>query len=412
MNSTKTIWAVHKHLVSGLRTKSPYDEYDKIDKLIVKTLLEITAKEPQISHNELQHKVKESLQSLHDLPSFASLESITCNISALLAEKLYPSSPLKEQAAILNFVRRQTALCKSSSIAPHLPDLVRRTMALYSLACHLPKNLSEEAIREAILSMYPNDKEPKPDLPQAIFAFISAELVLMKTDEYCRSVDYVVEAITKAYQETQFLPILQGKECDHLEVLIWKVLSEKEGLLEKLPYRIGHRIEEEIAGNLIDNPHQSFSSVVHQTASFFQKTKELALQNKWSEIDRKIHLWTIQGDMLCRFIRFDSDAPLLQLIQEKSRLAPHLPHAELVSEISQAYLKKFPELAPYSPQLIVRIWILYKYSWYNQMPETSSFNRFLKWHVSHAPNTTDQQLEDLCKKVIPLFPFDPQQKTA
>ena len=99
---TKTIWAVHKHLVSGVRTKSPYDEYDKIDKLIVKTLLEITAKEPQISHNELQHKVKESLQSLHDLPSFASLESITCNIRRCW-QKSFTLLPIKGASGDFKF---------------------------------------------------------------------------------------------------------------------------------------------------------------------------------------------------------------------------------------------------------------------------------------------------------------------
>ena len=63
---------------------------------------------------------------------------------------------------------------------------------------------------------------------------------------------------------------------------MWKVLSEKEGLLEKLPYRIGQRIEEEIAGNLIDNPEQSFSSVVHQTADFFRKQKNW----RWIAMER------------------------------------------------------------------------------------------------------------------------------
>ena len=117
--------------------------------------------------------------------------------------------------------------------------------------------------------------------------------------------------------------------------------------------------------------------------------------------------------MLCRFIRFDSDCAAISLIQEKSRQgASHLPHAELVSEISQAYLKKFPDLAPYSPQLIVRIWILYKHSWYNQMPESSSFNQVLEMACIEHFRHHRSALKTLCKKVIPLFPFDPQQKTA
>ncbi|HSW86761.1 MAG TPA: hypothetical protein VLG49_04580 [Rhabdochlamydiaceae bacterium] len=426
---TKMIWAMQRHLLtetSPQTCKSPYDEYDKIDKLIVKTILEMTAKEPHLSQNELEHQVKESLESLRDLPSFASLDSITCNVSALLAEKLYPHSSFhtsflsEQKKAICNFIRRQIVLYKGSVPTPQLSELVRRITALYMLASGLPKNLSEEEIQSAIKATYPVLKETKPCLNQSIYAFISAESVLMKNDQYCHSVEYVADTISLAYQEAKCLPELRGPAWDILEIVIWKTLSETEGLLENLPYVIGQRIDEEIANTLIDNPNQCFSSLVASTVNYFKRIKELALCKKWAEIERKIHLWSLQGDMLCRWIRLDSDNPLLKMISEKCLSSAHCEslnhYQEFISEICVQYLKNHPELAIYAPKLMNRIVILYKYAWYALMTQSheSSFDRFLQWHsvyfVSHSPHLEAEQLlkllEELCKKMIPLIPFD------
>ena len=55
------IWATQRHLIKGGNpetNKSPYDEYDKIDRLIVKTILEITAKEPTHSVQNWSTRLK------------------------------------------------------------------------------------------------------------------------------------------------------------------------------------------------------------------------------------------------------------------------------------------------------------------------------------------------------------------
>ncbi len=428
---TKLIWAIQRHLIIGgspEKHKSPYDEYDKIDRLIVKTILEITANEPQISHTELEHKAKEALHALHDLPSFSSLDSMTANVSALLAEKQYQTSTFhthffsEQKNAILNFIRRHSSLCKSSLMTRQLTDLVRRIHALYSLATQLPKTLSEEEIKNAIHSCYPTIKAERPNLPQALYAFISAELVLLNKDEFNQPIDFVTQNIWSAYQEATLLPELKGKDANILEVVTWKSLSETEGLLEKLPYRIGQRIEEEIANLMIDNPTQSFSAIVQATVEFFRRAKELVLLKKWSEIERKIHTWAIQGDMLCRWIRLDPESPLLKSIIEKFKAiktpANEINHQVFVSEVAQQYLKEHPELTIYAGQLALRIWILYKYAWYALFArnEESSYDRFIKWHISYflsRPFKCTQehlfkQIEEVVKKSIPLTPFDPE----
>ena len=429
---TKMIWSIQRHLLKeqGLQLhRSPYDDYDPIDKLIVKILLEVSVKNPQIGHCELEHKVKEILLSLHDLPSFSSLDHMMSNVSALIAEKLYSTSLfhtlfLAEQKTAMNhFIRRHNSLCKTAGPCPQLSELVRRIIALYSLASGLPKTLTEEDVKSAALSLYPEASADRPHLPQALYAFISAELVLMKSEEFCRSPSYVADAIWAAYREATLLPSLQGKESDILEIAIWKSLSETEGMLERLPYRIGQRIEEEIAGILIENPTQSFSSLVHETAGFFKRTKDLVQIKEWSAIEKKIHIWAIQGDMICRWIRLNSESTLQRLIQQKWKGQPSiLPHHTFISEICQEYLKSYPELAPYSGQLYLRVSILYKYAWYSLFGEEteSSFDRFLKWHACSllfSGTTLDRehlihQLEEIVHKTLPLVPFDRKQADA
>lgn len=420
---TKTIWAIQRHLLTGFPQElpcSPYDVLDPVDKLIVKTVLEIIAKEPEISQKELEHQVKEALQSLHDLPSFATSELILANISALLAEKLYASSTFHtsflpaQKKAICHFIRRQITLCKASMPDLPLAELVRRILALYTLACGLPKSICEESLKKAIEIEYSQNGQERPPLNQVIYAFISAECILLKQAETPPSASHVIKTIVEAYYETKDLPQLRADALLLLEIVIWKILSETEELLEKLPFRIGQRIEEEIASVLIDHPHSGFSAIVQETMLFFKKIKELAIEKKWAEIEYKIYNWSIQGEMLCRSIRLDQEAPLLKLISKK--IETGLTYDELLSLVSQEYLKEHPELAIYLPQLALRIKILYKYLWYTSFSSTeeSSYDRFLKWHASSYLSKTPSlkveellsSLEELSHKMLPLLPFD------
>lgn len=415
---TKMIWSVQRHLIAGNdQENGPYDEYDSVDKLIVKLLLEITAKNPQIGQLELEEKIKEDLRSLGDLPSFSSHDQLLGSVSALVAEKLDRNSCLhtlfltEQKTAMMHFIRRHSAMCKTGA------EFVRRITALYALASNLPKNLQEEEFKQAVLAIYPQMSAQKPPLPQALYAFIAAELVLMKSEEYCFAPSFVADAIWTAYKEATLLPNLQCQYSDLLEIAIWKSLSQTENLLEKLPYRIGQRIEEEVANLLIENPTQSFANLVQETVGFFKKAKELVHVKRWDEIEKKVHLWSLQGDMLCSFIRVGQESTLLHLIcqklEERSSL---LPHHVFVSEICQDYLKKYPELAPYSAQLTLRVWTFYKYAWYTQfgLKEESSFDRFLKWHSSallYSDASLDQDrlvchLTEIVHKTVPLVPFD------
>ena len=417
---TKQVWAAQRHLICKAKPeeiKSPYDEYDRIDKLIVKTVLEIRAKEPQIAQPELAHLVKEALHALHELPAFSSVDAMTATISSLLAEKLYATSAFHtcflapQKVAITQFIRRQIALCRAAYPSQQHTQLVRRILALYALASQVLKDLSAQQIHAAIEATYPFEQSKRPELPQAVYAFIAAESVLMKTDAYCHCPAFVCETIASAYQEAVQLPCLNGKESELLEVVIWKILGETEATLEKLPFRIGQRIEEEIANILIDNPKQAFSAIVYATVHFFKNTKELSLIKKWEALEKKIQIWTHQGDMALHWIQLDSNTPLFKLICEKGQ--SHSPEV-LVSEVAQIYLNTHPELAAYLPQLIIKIWILYKYAFYTHFASSDgcSYDTFLKWHYTYlaiSPLSQDaklDRLQELSHKLAPLFPFD------
>lgn len=417
---TKMIWSTQKHLIKNAtpeQLKCPYDKCDQVDKLIVKTILGIKAQQPQLSYEELVIQVKESLQAIHELPSFSSLDSLYGNIAALFAEKLYATSSIhthyfaEQKRALLNFISRHSALCKSAMLLPELHEQVRRIRALYTLASQLPKELKEEEIKAAICSIYPTTQPTRPALSQAVYAFISAELVLMRNEQYCHSIEYSTEAIWAAYKEAIHLPPLTEKDGDLLEIAIWKTLSGTEGLLEKLPYRIGQRIEEEIAHILIDSPENSFSATVHATAQFFKHAKEFNQE----EIEKKIHLFAIQGDMIYRLVQLNKNTTLFKEIAA-ARNSHHFSHADFVRDVTAQYLTKHPTLSCYRELLIKRTWILYKCAWYTlfAQPQESSYDRLVAWHVYHLQengcaadeNALIQHIYEVITQSTPLVPFD------
>ena len=231
-----------------------------------------------------------------------------------------------------------------------------------------------------------------------MYAFLASRMRLSNDD------------LVKSYEQAKKLPLL---DPEHLELLTWKVLADEENLLGAIPYRVGQRIEEEIAHILIDNPGQGFSGVVSMATQFFRKGAELASSKKWSEIEHKITLWTLQGELLCRFLKLDQENTLLKIIcslwNERSY---RVNHATFVSEVAQSYLRSHPQHAAYSPQVTARISILYKYAWYClfDTQQESSADRFSAWHLVNLQHLDETKaldvLEEIYKNTLPLVPFN------
>lgn len=330
---TKIIWATEQHLIPPAQIPShgnPYDEFDKWDKIIVKTMLEVSGKKPFLSQEELQKAVRESIRNLKELPQI-SYDTLAASISALLAQKLYSRAAFHlyiaaNQKRALNFFL-QNHLVLYRSWSGTYTELVLRLKALYSLAC----------------------------------------------------------------QKDRDLPLLSPHD---LEIIIWKTVAEDQKLLEILPQAIFERIEDEIGYIFIDNPHQNFRTAVDTTVQFFKTVKELSLSTNWVEIEHKITLWTLQGDLVYRLLKIE-DSTLLRHLYENREIS-----------IAESYLREYPFLAHFADLLEIRIKILKRYIWYvfDSKPIESTVHRFLKWHLERGATLT--QIEEICKKQLPLLPFD------
>ncbi|HAZ15599.1 MAG: hypothetical protein A2Y28_01900 [Chlamydiae bacterium GWC2_50_10] len=424
---TKTVWAIQRHLLKELvpkATSSPYDGYDFIDQLIVKIILETTAKEPLIGSSELEQAVKENLKSLNELPAFSSLDQMNSCISALLAEKLYPTSRFHslfsslQKEAVLNFLNRHLAASRDASPSKDHSEIIRRILALYSLAANLPKDLTKCQLKEALKAIYPFQKEKRPSLNQSVYAFLSAELLLMRNDEHGREIDEILEIVFTAYQEAALLPALSEKEREFLEIALWKQIGASERVMDRISYSIGQRIEEEIVNLLLDNPLLSFSSLVYRSLASFKKIKALSLEEMGPEIEQKIRIWTLQSDMLCRWIHLDQETPLLRLIhqswEELSQKKSPFSHEALILQVFRNYLKNYPDMELYIPHLKRRILLLYKFCFYSSFgsKEESSLDRFIKWHEIFLkecePHLSQKELgaklREIAAKRVPLVP--------
>jgi hypothetical protein len=373
---SRLIWSVQRHLMPGERVreaKSPYDEFDKLDRLIVKTMVEILVKSPPLSPKELGTKIEESLTELQTLPLFSSIDELTATISALLAENKQKYSAKDQEMATL-FIKRHAGLCKKTSPLALWTEWTRRMVSLYQLASSLPKGVSRSDFESS------NDR--------LINAFVAAEKHLGMSEIY------------EVYQIAEKTPLL---EDDELLVLVWSVFKDEERLLEQLPYRVGQRIESELAHILIDNPQKSFQGVVDQAVQFFSRSKELLSIKKWEDIKGKIELWSSQGELVFRWMKIDHDHTLLKhVLKVANHRKPAHPQMA-TGEVIQNYLAEYPELAGYAPELRYRIEIFLKYMWYAIWAEAyeSSLDRFIAWHMSLMKN--EEKLKALGQKMLPLF---------
>lgn len=423
---TRLIWAMQRHLLSWETLQdanSPYDEFDRLDKQIVKAILEIKTHEPHLTAVQLEAKVSETFTSLMEIPAFNSQETLLSSIAALIADKLYPTSrlhtsiPVQKKNVLLQFIARHIDISRAAAPKPLLSDLVRRILSLYLLATQIPKNLDEKTILEIFEATYNRTPMAKPIPNQALLAFISAEIT-MREDH--RPIEEIALGVLAAYKEAVNLPVFSPDELEIVEISIWRRVSEKEQMLATLPYRIGQRIETEIALQLIDEPKRTFSSLVHHTYQSFHKMREALGSRKPAEMNRKIHLWSTQGDLLYRNIRFEREMPLLRLIlRTAEQLAPvkrNFSHEDFVGKVCEGYLREHPSLSCYSSQLFSRIYILYKYVWFTLFSNRgeTSLDRFISWHAaafdfSQGTVPFIAFMQTAFAEQFPFLPFDPKQ---
>jgi len=431
---TKIIWAVQKHLLrdlSSVHAKSPNEEYSKLDKLIVKTLLEITSKGGNLDPYALQREIVRRVQWFEGIKELTKRCQLTSTLSMVLADKLYHSSlitrffSLKEKQHIETFILHQIELSIHNEILTtdeHRVELIQRLLALYALAVELPKNLSEETLRNSIreiMRVSQDQDYPFPEeLDQVLFVFVNAEMHIMCENKSFDDHAALEDVLVEAYNAAVHLPDLTLCQKEQFELIVWKVIGEEGHRLDHIDPNTLRVIEKEVGNILLDNPHQSFRMILNSALQFFKSVLEVELSPQ--DLNEKIEVWAMQNDMLTRWIHFDQRTPLLALIMNLWNGSKFdectVNHEEFIARALTLALKEFPLLEPYKEDLSLRLWILYKYFWYTALSDgsQSTYERFLLWHQrvvqrKHPHSSREkvnETLRKLSNQLVPLAPFD------
>lgn len=192
-------------------------------------------------------------------------------------------------------------------------------------------------------------------------------------------------------------------KIDRLTKLIWSIqrhlLICKSAEELKSPYDENDPIDQLIVRNILE-------LTAMQTQMDYREIERQVRENipvTSDEVERKIHAWSVQGDMLYRSVRLDTDSKLLCHIRQKFEQVKGscYSHESFVNEICQA-----------TSASLKRVWILYKHVWYTapSLEEESSYDRFLKWHalsLSEMPlSLALVRLEEIVRTRLPLVPYD------
>ena len=415
-NLTRKIWSVQKHIqkqLTPMNAKSPFEEYQNIDKLIVKILLETTSTYPHFSYDELKESIHDQLYTLKETKGYIRYNQLTSIISSVLSQDAKVTKPVSD------FINHQLEIRphnnKSISIDTHRLEVVQCILSLYPIAQAMPHDVDEQLLKEAIRFVYfyndgANSPEETPHFDPSIYVFINAEIHIL--EEMNMQLEDIEDCLLHSFRLSKALPSISLNE---LEKACWNQINIQEQILTKVPLRIIHTIDHEISNLFIDGPNHSFKHLVNLTHQFFQRVKDIPFDND-ALLVKKIDSWALQNDMLTRFVHFDSRTPLLNYLlnfwKDNNSKESDIDHDLFLKKALKNFLKQNPNFTPYETQVNVRLTILYKYMWYNKFitEDETTFDRFIKWHSapkkSLSKDSLKSFLKDVVSKKLPLTPYE------
>ncbi len=426
---TKTIWAVQKHFMNkeSLPKKGPLEKITPLDRLIIRYQLEISSTNYLISHTELKEAINNKIKDIISLKQITNKSILTASISAILANNLYSKLdihkklPPQKVKIISDYIAGQINLQMKKK--PRFTEsdqfhLINRILFLYKLASKLDKRSARKQLKLAINYVFQLSKGAftpnSPTLNQDVYIFLHNEITMIKENREVFTVDQLLTKLMKSFDEISLLPGLKDQYFEELEILVWKIIFDLQNPLAKLPHRAKHLLKDEISYIQIDNYGDSFQTIVQKTVHFTKNLQNIDA----SLAEEKIEIWTLQNDMICYWLYFEESHPLLKFIIQKHKKSDltktSLSHEEIVSSLYSEYSQTRPHLI--GEKGILRMWIMYKYFWYNQARENkeTSFQRFIKFHhrtltcgsQQHFENMHMLQLESICHSLLPLTPFN------
>lgn len=431
---TKTIWAVQKHLVENLpskESKNAYEDYDGLDKMIVKIQLETIAKSPLVSQKQLYQEMLDAFSMQKTILKKLTPEISYHHLATLLAKRLYGSLGFHhkctshEKLALESFIKKQQEIALKHGIGSI--ESSQRILALYPLRACLTKKITLEETKHMIQLVYEalRKNKPAPRLTSyaGLIAIIQAEMHFLKRKEIFNHKSKIEEFIVETLMQLQSLPVWKEDISEDVEVLFWFYLKPSPSciLKDELEY-----LKQHIQQALFEHAQPSFKQSIYQIQDCLKRTKALLVKSKEEDeepfdalLKQKIYLWSIQNEMICRWIRFDATTPLLQLIDQlwKKERKHSLSHHEFLDKVLCEYLKTNTHLNRDPDILKTRLLVIYKYYWYHHLSDAqeSSFERFLKYHLTDLASTyPEKSAEDLISvlehRVAQMLPLTPLSK--
>lgn len=407
----RKIWSQQRHLMTEYRNieTSSLQKTNPLDDLINKTLLKITAQQPWITYEELAKKITETITALSELGRCDQLSYFS---AAFLATKRYhlclclQTVSLEEKQALKNFLARYSALYQKT-------ELIRRILSMYPILSLLPHDLTKQELFQAVEQCYAIYKKGAEPFTQTLYAFISAELLLLKNQQHCYSLEYAKQLIFTSYQDAITVAKMRCNNLSTLTILLWKLLCDTDHVFNQIPYSLGHQIDEKIGSILVDHPQLPFEQVITETIDFFHSIPDLSKEDQIQLLQERVYIAALQSDLILLDQSPDLHNPLLDAIQKKASRAIDNPDL-FISQICDEHLKRFPELSIYSKQVHEKAWTCFKWVWYRILAVDSetSFDRYVAWHRMNIRKTTETQadtvetiLRQLSKKQLPLLSF-------
>ena len=432
---TKMIWVTQKNCLkdlSLLKVKDFHDDYDSLDKIIVKTVLETCATNKFIKFDTLKEAVLQKLKIYGEVKKLIQKNQLIPLLSLLLSRKLpFPSKlfiklSLLETKSLEAFIDFQLEVIHANptiSLDLQSYEMIQRLLALYPIAKALPKNISENKLKETIclvhaLILKKKNRASSSSIDPTLFVFINAQMHLMHEKKSFKDIEYLKKTLIKAYHLCQKLPHLEDELFEIFEILIWKKLEKHTTFLKTFSESTLIFLEKELANHFIDHPRSCFKKIIEKTTHFFQKIEQFPFDEKknslfWDTTKKKVEIWSAQNELLCRWIHFDETAPLY--LSFKNLLEKTSFKTFPLRSILEKTLEQFPMFKSFKKEVYTRLWILLQYHWYKELSykNESSYERFIKKQIlflqkekgNLSQKTLKKELQKTSQEMFPLIPF-------
>jgi hypothetical protein len=424
---TKVIWAMQKQLIPSFdKANSPYELIDTLDKLLIRFQLEIISEHPLLSQEELQEKLSIKIKSLLSINRIRNFRELTPQISSIIADKMYPCSPLHSfypkdsLTQIEEFIKKEYALFlegENKTSAQSRLSFVRRILFVLRLKGSLDRDSAYSGLKSAIEYIYSlrscDFNLGKPVIRREIFYFINQEILLAEKNGIVNVKNYLLTSLLSIFDRMQDLPNFPLEKIDMLEVVIWKNIKDDLQDSWKIPTHLISTIEDEIASLYLDKQDSAFLDIVDISIKHLKKISELEV----SDLNDRVHYWSIQNLTLACHLKFSENHSIFKLLLEEMKTLhlKNLPHDEIIEIITKKFIKKHPGLAPWKKTIKKRVCLYYLHYFFYYLKEKNEtpFDRFQKWHLYNLMHNKQSvfkefylaELSSITKSLLPYIPF-------